>query len=39
VKRHPASDGLLTCGDPIEFADASVDPGSGIWWRCSGLDR
>jgi hypothetical protein len=27
VKRHPASDGLLTCGDPIEFADASVDPG------------
>jgi hypothetical protein len=27
VKHHPASDGLLTCGDPIEFADASVDPG------------
>ena len=27
-KRHP--DGLLTCGDPIEFADASVDSGLAV---------
>src|SRR5919198_6375800 len=27
VKRHPAADGLLTCGDPTEFADAPVEPG------------
>jgi hypothetical protein len=27
VKRHLASSGLLTCGDTIGFAGASVDPG------------
>jgi integrase len=33
VKRHPASTGLLTCGDTIEFADPSVDPGLEALWR------
>jgi hypothetical protein len=28
VKRHPTSNGLLTCGDTVEFADPSVDSGS-----------
>jgi hypothetical protein len=27
VKRHPMPMGLVTCGDTVEFADASVDPG------------